>query len=850
MIKSFFICIVPCALLFVEGLSQLSTQQTNSTYVYHHPSEDKQSWQRLHLWLSSGWYKMNTAGISNDSALVYVSKSLGLSLLPAIAEGIEDSDLFAQSQWVDERNLRKGIRDLSQLKRKKYLQQMMLLGTYYAFESTKSPRYKDSSEYFLKKAIDESKTLNEKGLGRVTLSLLVKLYSQYGETAKGDPILTQLVNECKSTDDKNTLARAFLFRGVYLGLLSSPPSTQQMAADLMNEKIGNLNQASEIYHSLNNTEGEINALTNVAYTKLYIGRYNDAYSAIMKALQLENSIGYPYTHYTTDYLTTIGASLGKFGEPLKYAVETVRIAETTRDSIGWGSFYGSLGAMYAADSHRGEEALKWMMKAMDRLVIADESSNIYMNLFNVVSIMAGHLGREQEALDLTFNIAKKSPPKNPVERIYLNLAFASAYKRMKQYRLAEQYVLAADSIRRLATFQLTNNSAEATTINAMLRNLYIEEGQYRKAKKLLELYLADSMRVTALTVEMNVYEQLLKVDSALHDPTSAIKHYKIYTELIDSNYRVSKIRQAEELQVMYQTKEKQDSITLLNQQAKIEQVNLKQATLVRNMTIAGAILLIILLGLIYNRYRHKQKTNRLLESQKEVINKSNRELHQLNEQQTKLLVEKDWLIKEIHHRVKNNLQMVISLLNAQTEFLTHPSAINGIKESRERMQAIAIIHQKLYKIDNTTEVNIRSYINELVGNIKNSFADTERIYFKLDIDDVALDISQSVPLGLILNEAITNAVKYAYPENEKGVIQISLKHCDTDKLQLKVADNGRGLPPGLNIEQSNSLGLQLIKLFSEQLEGELYFINNNGLEMILNFKTAEHKNLTRIKASA
>jgi two-component system, sensor histidine kinase PdtaS len=182
--------------------------------------------------------------------------------------------------------------------------------------------------------------------------------------------------------------------------------------------------------------------------------------------------------------------------------------------------------------------------------------------------------------------------------------------------------------------------------------------------------------------------------------------------------------------------------------------------------------------------------------------------------------------------------MVVSLLNAQTEFLTHPSAIDAIKESRERMQAIAIIHQKLYQIDNTTEVNMRSYINELIDNIKHSFADSDRIYFKLDVDDVGLDISQSVPLGLILNEAITNAIKYAYPKNQKGTIQIYLKHYDTDKLQLKVADSGKGLPDNIDIKHSNSLGMQLIALFSEQLEGDLYFINNNGLEITLNFKAA------------
>ena len=189
-------------------------------------------------------------------------------------------------------------------------------------------------------------------------------------------------------------------------------------------------------------------------------------------------------------------------------------------------------------------------------------------------------------------------------------------------------------------------------------------------------------------------------------------------------------------------------------------------------------------------------------------------------------------------------------MNAQSEFLTHPSALDAIKESRERMQAIAIIHQKLYQLENSAQVNMRSYLNELIENIKNSFDDNKRIRFKEDVSDIWLDISQSVPLGLILNEAITNAVKYAYPKNESGVVHISLKAQDADKIQLKITDNGKGLPAGINIDQSKSLGLQLIKLFSEQLEAELYFINDKGLQIILNFKTAEYKKSNLDKAPA
>ena len=110
----------------------------------------------------------------------------------------------------------------------------------------------------------------------------------------------------------------------------------------------------------------------------------------------------------------------------------------------------------------------------------------------------------------------------------------------------------------------------------------------------------------------------------------------------------------------------------------------------------------------------------------------------------------------------------------------------------------------------------------------------------LGVLELSRPLEQSLPLGLILNEAITNAIKYAFAQNEKGLIRITLKQMEGDRFQLKIADNGKGLPGDVDIKQSNSLGMKLIRLFSEQLEGDLYFISNNGLEIVLNFKTADY----------
>jgi two-component sensor histidine kinase len=131
---------------------------------------------------------------------------------------------------------------------------------------------------------------------------------------------------------------------------------------------------------------------------------------------------------------------------------------------------------------------------------------------------------------------------------------------------------------------------------------------------------------------------------------------------------------------------------------------------------------------------------------------------------------------------------------------------------------------------------MNSYIQEMITYLGNSFSNAERIHFKLEVEDIDLDVSQAVPLGLILNEAITNAVKYAFPKDRKGSITIVLQKVSEEDILLKIADNGKGLPADFDFSGNNSLGIQLIRLFSEQLDGDIRFRNEDGVEISLIFR--------------
>src|SRR6202000_3217878 len=184
---------------------------------------------------------------------------------------------------------------------------------------------------------------------------------------------------------------------------------------------------------------------------------------------------------------------------------------------------------------------------------------------------------------------------------------------------------------------------------------------------------------------------------------------------------------------------KDQNIKLLTQQGVVQQAELKQNKLTRNIMIAGSVLMLVILLLLFSQFRLKQRTNK-------EMNKSNLALKQL-------VTEKEWLIKEVHHRVKNNLQTIISLLESQAAYLEN-DALKAIETSQNRIFTMSLIHQKLYQSEDIQTINMASYIPELVEYLKDSFINSHRIDFKTNIDPVSLDASIAIPLALIINEAV------------------------------------------------------------------------------------------------
>lgn len=213
------------------------------------------------------------------------------------------------------------------------------------------------------------------------------------------------------------------------------------------------------------------------------------------------------------------------------------------------------------------------------------------------------------------------------------------------------------------------------------------------------------------------------------------------------------------------------------------------------------------------------------------------------EQISASLKEKETLLSEVHHRVKNNLQIILSLLSLQSNATKDPKYSAMLNDSKNRIRSMALIHEKLYASKDLARINFRDYLKDLVQGLFRSYESiSDRIGLKIDIGDIFLEIETAIPCGLIVNEILSNSLRHAFPEGRKGEIRIDLREIEGPEYDLVVCDNGIGLPKGMDVRNAGSMGLQLIMNLSEnQLKGRVEVHNDVGTEFRIRFKENQYK---------
>lgn len=236
----------------------------------------------------------------------------------------------------------------------------------------------------------------------------------------------------------------------------------------------------------------------------------------------------------------------------------------------------------------------------------------------------------------------------------------------------------------------------------------------------------------------------------------------------------------------------------------------------------------------------------VFDSSGELVNFSiiSRDITQQKKAENKIkraLKEKELLLREIHHRVKNNMQIISSLLNLQKQYVNDEEAVNVLLESQNRVKSMAMIHEKLYKTNNFSEINFGDYIKSLVDDLFRSYgADPVQIKKKMIFDEIMLGLETAIPCGLIISELVTNTLKYAFPNHMEGEFRIEMYEID-NLYHLTISDNGVGMPPDINFDKTETLGLILVNTLVNQLEGTVELESNNGTQFKIVFKELEYE---------
>lgn len=533
-------------------------------------------------------------------------------------------------------------------------------------------------------------------------------------------------------------------------------------------------------------------------------------------------------------------------------------SDADRDMNAGQDYYFKLSGAYYNDKNY-QKALIYYRKLAAGAIKISSAEYYYLGIHGVVRCLS-NLKQYQTALNILKKAELQFKEKTVQQQAILISSTMKVYLLMNRMKQATQLISQFKAVFKAYRKETMENFSYYATDNYLvfydpLPSYYMQRGEWTLlAQELKKIYALPNQNMSALTrIKLLRYDY--KLDSAQGRSIQALDKFQKLTAMRDSMNTASNTKQINELEARYLSAKKDKTIEQLNSKTLIQKSRINNIHMQRNAILAGTFLSILLAASMYIAYRSKRKSNLDLKQKQQKINTQNLELSQVIQEKEKLLNEKDmlyslqedlvaekeWLIKEIHHRVKNNLQIIMSLLYTQSAYLHNTDAVEAIRDVRNRVQAISIIHHKLYTQSGTANVVIRDYLSEMISYLAHSYnARLRKIKFKQQLSSMKIDIAQAVPIGLIVNEAITNAIKYAFGE-AGGLISITSKFMANGQVVLSISDNGIGMPNDFKLDSTASLGMEMMKALTKQLSGTFEIINDNGVDIRIYFSPQTSK---------
>lgn len=353
-----------------------------------------------------------------------------------------------------------------------------------------------------------------------------------------------------------------------------------------------------------------------------------------------------------------------------------------------------------------------------------------------------------------------------------------------------------------------------------LNDLVAVSKTLKRGEILLTKLNDNSNTVDYYIVKSEYLHKVKKTDSSYHYLNKALR-LKDSIDKLD----VDKILAGNEISYNFSEAHKR----IQEQQTKLKNKELALKDKMNFLYLFVSILFFILLMFsLYNGYKIRK-------SRKEVEQK-NAEITEKNEMIRNALSEKEVLLKEVHHRVKNNLQIISSLLELQKIDIKDPKIRLALKEGQNRIQSVALIHKMMYQSENVSKVNMQAYLEDLLKILHQSYKTANKsVITSVEANNINFNITHAVPISLIVNEAVCNAYKHAFEHQDEGKIEVHLSHKSKNEYLLIIKDNGKGIHSKNDIEESNSIGLDLIKGLAKQLKGKVAITSKEGIAIHVQF---------------
>ncbi len=554
-----------------------------------------------------------------------------------------------------------------------------------------------------------------------------------------------------------------------------------------------------------------NTLRNTGVFYYYKNDYPQAIKYYEKAIEQFHTID-TIASFAETY-RTLGMchyEMGDYATSIKKYYDALDIFENLNDSIGIARTLNSIGSSLEMMNKLNEALINYNKSIQIKKAIQD-TSGVSVGLVNI-----GNVYRKSGKLDLAMEHYRKALEIG--EQLNDNRLIVDALNLWAKGLVDQGNEEEAEQLlkRALSIFESYHNDFQLLETCKVLSEIYIKEEQYDKALPIVNENLELANIIQANDVFKDVYLDYAKTLHGLGRHEEAYDALNRHMVLKDSIFTRENVQAVGEIQARYESEKQEKEIAELKYQNELEHVEHLEQEQLRNIFIAGFIVILGIVIVLYWLNRTRKRNNQLLRES---------------------LGEKEVLLKEVHHRVKNNFQLISSLLNLQSDMVADKAAQEALSQGKNRIHSMALVHENLYKTKNLSKIELQHYLGELVETIIKSFRKDERaIIHHIDVGTVRFDVETSIRLGLIVNELVSNSMKYAFVDRTSGNIRIRLiQQEDNEAYVLTIADDGIGLPEGFDLEKLNSLGLELVQLLVAQMRGKLIYTVEGGTSYTITF---------------